>query len=332
MPTIEHVNLRYAGQMKDGVLEYIAEHNKDVKSLQLDACNLISDTCWQKFFRTCGPKLETVKLSNLDCSFSDETVKTMVASCPNLRSLKLKVCWLPTDESLEAIATCTKLEHLSLDLVKESECDEIVQVIRNVGSNLQTLSLIGFNNADDRVLDEIHDKCRHISKLRISENDQCTDQGFARLFTNWDNTPLSFVDLSRTRDVDNSNPDGPEEAVGLASEGFKAMMAHSGERLEKLNISSCRHISHEALSTVFDGNNKNNNNNNNNKHQQFGNLKELDISFLTQVDDYLVGCIFQSCPAIKKVIAFGCFNVRDICAPAGVALVGGVNAHVSFLQ
>ncbi|PGH04742.1 hypothetical protein AJ80_08472 [Polytolypa hystricis UAMH7299] len=318
MPDVTAVNLRFAGQLKDENLEYMKNHNLCIKDLQLDGCNLISDGCWQRYFMACGSNLESIKLANLDCSLNDETMRQMAVECPNLRHLKLRECWLPGDNSLASIATLQKLEHLSLDLLQETTSQKLVDLIENVGRNLRTLALRRFMHADDAVLDAIHNHCGKLSKLRFADNTICSDKAFERLFSDWNNPPLAFVDLSGTRDIDDGNPDGPDEVIGLASDGFKALMLHSGEAIEKLNIGSCRHISHEALSHVFDG------------HRRFPRLKELDISMHTSVDDFLIGCIFKSCPAITKVIAFACFNVRDMAIPPGVALIGGLNARLSI--
>ncbi|EEP82931.1 conserved hypothetical protein [Uncinocarpus reesii 1704] len=318
MPYLEKVNLRCASQIKDSTLEYIMGRESHIKQLHLDSCNLVSDGCWQKLFQTCGNKLESLRLSNLDCSVGDETIGLMVQNCPNLRRLKLRECWKPGNESLKSISTLAKLEHLSLDLMQETESESITQLIQKVGAKLQTLSLRGFKNANDETLATIREQCRRLTKFRFTNNSTCTDKGYAHLFTEWQTPPLSFVDLSGARHIDNAMPDGLEEPVGLASEGFKALMQHSGDGIERLNISSCRHVSFDALASVFDG------------KQRYGKLKELDISFQTKADDFLVNCIFKSCPALTKVIAFACFNIRNPQVPAGVALIGGVKAHNSI--
>ena len=135
----------------------------------------------------------------------------------------------------------------------------------------------------------------------------------------WPNLALKVVDLSSTRDVDKSNPDGPQDPVGLASNGFITLMEHSGSRLEQLNISSCRHISRDALEKVFsDG-------------RTYPALKELDISFQTVVDDFLVASVFKCCPSLQKLIAFACFNINNVRVPAGVALIGGLRAQDSII-
>ena len=97
-------------------------------------------------------------------------------------------------------------------------------------------------------------------------------------------------------------------------------MAHSGSRLEHLDIASCRHIEYDAFSRVFDG------------MKEYPMLRDINISFLTKIDTAIVAGMFRSCPAMKKVTAFGCFNVTDIKVPKGVALIGVPNAQDSIVQ
>ncbi|KAL2784865.1 hypothetical protein BJX66DRAFT_76753 [Aspergillus keveii] len=315
MPALTHVNLRFAGQLKDRVIDYMLERDLKVKHLQLDAANLVSDQRWQQVFRKLGSQLETLRLSNMDFSLDDETIQVMSKFCTGLRRLRLEDCWKMSDRSLQAIANIQSLEHLSLNLISETQPENLLELVSKIGSNLRTLSLRGFALADDTVLEMIHNKCKLLTKLRFTDNSICTDKGFVTLFDNWSNPPLEFADFSSTRDVDNSNPDGPTDATGLASNGFAALMRHSGSTLRKLNISSCRHISYAAFDDVFaDG-------------KSYPLLKELDVSFQTVMDDYLVGRIFRCCPAIQKIVAFACFNVRDARVPRGVALIGGLRAQ-----
>lgn len=319
MPHLVHVNLRFAGQMKDNVLEYMIDRQLKVKHLQLDAANLVSDGCWRQLFMKLGPQLEGLKLSNLDSSFDDETVVVLSRQCPNLRRLKLSHCWKIGDEALAALGTLTNLEHLSVNLLRDVEQSNVISLVDKLGPKLRTLSLQGFHDCDDALLEAIHTRCSRLEKLRLSDNAVCTDKGYVGLFTGWSNPPLKFVDLSSTRDVDNSNPNGPAEPVGLASEGFVALMEHSGSKLETLNISSCRHISRDAFEKVFAAD------------RAYPSLKELDISFQTVMNDFIVASIFKCCPALQKLTAFACFNVVNVRVPAGVALIGGLRAQDSII-
>lgn len=320
MPALTNVNLRFAGQLKDNVMDYMIDRDLNINHLQLDAANLVSDSRWRKMFEKLGGRLETLRLSNLDFSLDDESIKVMCQFCTRLRRLKLIDCWKISDHSLQAISTLQSLEQLSLTLIKETKAESLLDLVSKIGPNLRKLSFRGFPQADDTLLEVIHDKCRFLSKLRFSDNSACTDKGFTKLFEDWPNSSLEVVDLSSTRDVDNSNPDGPAEAIGLASNGFVALMRHSGSTIRNLNIASCRHVTYAAFEDVFA------------EGKSYPNLRELDVSFHTVMDDYLVGRIFRCCPAIQKVVAFACFNVREVRVPKGVALIGGLRAQDTILS
>ena len=320
LPKLERLNLRQAGQFKDEVFNYILDRRVPLTELQLEAANLVSDSKWQEFFTQQGHLLESLKLSWLDFSMTDETAKFLVRGCPNLKRLKLKKCSRLGDEALGMLAELDHLEHLSLQLTPSMSTTMLNALILTLGSKLRTLSLERFDNADDSTIEVMRSKCSQLTKFRFTNNDLCTDQAFKNLFIGWANPPLSFVDLSSSRDVDYTKPDGPEDPIGLASEGFKALMAHSGSKIECLNISSCRHILNEDLLEVFDGTKK------------YPLLREIDISFVQKAETPAVAGMFKSCPKLTKVTAFACFSLRDVMVPAGVALIGVPNAQDSIIQ
>jgi len=322
MPHVESVNLRFAGQMKDDALLYMAEKCKKIRSLQLGATNLISDKAFVDMFRQRGSQLESLKLSELNDSLKDETVHEMVRCCANLRRLKLRSCSHMGEASIQSFAALSKLEHLTLAVAQnDTSSDTLVRLITNIGPHLQTLCLEGFVEADDAVLEAIKNHCTKLRKLRLTGSTMCTDRAFADLFgNNFGNPPIPYIDLSDNRDVDSMNPDGPqEEPVGFGSEAFKAMMLHSADRLERLDLHSCRHISHQALTEVFDG------------QKKYPCLQDIDLSFVTMVDEEVMAGIFRSCPALAKLAVFACFNARQARIPAGIAVIGLPNAHDNIL-
>ncbi len=320
IPTIQNLNLRNAGQFKDEVVDYILERKVPLKNVELQAANLVSNEKWIEFFDQSGHRLESLKLAWLDYAMDDDTFVHLVNGCPSLKRLKLKKCDLLGDAALGAMCALRQLEHLSLQFKQVTSSKALEKLITSVGSNLRTLSLEVFKEADDYVLAAIHSNCSNLKKLRFTDNDLCTDSGFVSLFNNWSNPPLIFIDLNSTRSVDCSQPDGPEEAVGLATAGFLALMNHSGPAMERLDISSCRHIGYSALAEVFDG------------KKRYPNLKDINITFLTTIDTTIVAGIFRSCPLLSKLTAFGCTQVKDVSVPKGVALIGVPNAHDSIVQ
>ena len=320
VPYVEKLSLRNCYQFKDENVEYMLEKATKLKHIQLYSANLVTNDKWIEVFVRRAKELETLKLEWLDAAFDDQAVEAMVEFCPNVSRLKFKRCRQLGVEAIDAIARLEKLEHLSLQLNQEIPGERLVNLIGQLGSKLRTLSLERFLDASDDVLAAIHDTCRNLSKFRFTENDYCTDAGFVALFTDWANPPLRFVDLSSNRDIDNSNPEGPEDPIGLASAGFKALMAHSGSKVERLDIASCRHITHSAFSDVFDG------------QKQYLCLKEINVSFCTTVDTVVVAGMFKSCPSLKKVVAFGCFSIEDVVVPRGIVLIGVPKAQDAIEQ
>lgn len=320
IPKLQKLVLGNACQFKDEALDYMLERCKNLKHLQLYAANLITNAMWKRLFEEAGSQLEVVMLKWLDAAFEDQAVQQMVQHCHKLKRLKLKLCRRIGEDAITAIGQLQKLEHLSLQVTHDIAQPSLLTLITSLGPRLKTLSLEKFLDADDEVLEAIKGSCTNLTKLRVSENDTATDAGFTNLFTDWANPPLEFVDFNSTRDVDNNNPTGPDEAVGLASSAFKALMAHSGSNLKHLDISSCRHISLGAFMDVFEGDTK------------YPALEHINISFCNTADTSVVAGIFKSCPNLKQVIAFGCFNVMDVVVPRNIALIGVPRAQDAIEQ
>lgn len=317
MPALSRLNLRFVTPWKDSVFQYMIDRDMNITDLHLDSPNLVTDACWRELFTRLGSRLQSLKLWNLDSAFDDETAEVMCKHCTGLRRLKLKYLWKIGHKALEGISSMTSLEHLSLHLMQDTDTEPLLQIIAELGPKLRSLSLEEFEFADDRLLQHIHDHCHNLSKLRLTQNAVYTDKALANLFRGWANQALTYVDIHAVRDVDMSNPAGPPEPVGLASDAFIALMEHSGLKIKTLNIQSCRHVSYAALEEVFA------------EQKRYPELQYLDLSFVGAVDDYLAQCIFRCCPALARLVVFGCFKIRDIRVPKGVAVIGTVSAKVT---
>jgi DNA repair protein RAD7 len=314
-PNLRRLKLRCAVQFKDNVMDYLLSRDIKLESFSLHGANLLSEEKWHEFLVAKGPELKGVQVYCTDNHFGNETIAVIQKNCPKLLKLKVYRNQKVTDDGVKTIAEITTLKHLGLQLLHSISPEALVHAITGAGRNLETLSLRIVPKADDSVLEAIHAQCRHLSKLRITDSEEMTDAGFAKLFNNWENTPLSFIDLQKCRHMDSTIPRNNPESIGLCSEGFKALMAHSGQALQNLNIHACRHISREAFEEVF------------NETAQYPLLRELEISFCEEVTDFILGCIFRSCPNIKEINVFGCMKVRDVRVPRGVILVGVPNAQ-----
>lgn len=217
-------------------------------------------------------------------------------------------------DGIKSIAKIKSLRHLSLDIRENVHSDVYVHLLSAIGPRLETLSLTRVPDADNTVLDAIHNKCRSLKKLRITDSEAMTDQGFMRLFTDWEHREFEFIDFQNCRHLDSVQPRYNPDGFGLCSGGFKALMEHSGPSLKKLNIYGCRHIEAAAFEEVFSA------------EKVYPNLTVLEISFCEQVTDFIVGSIFRSCPNLRKLIVFGCMKVKDVKVPRDKLLIGLPNA------
>lgn len=316
IPNVENLILAHAHAFKDDVMAYMIEKATKLKHLHLYTANLITDDMWLRLFEERGPQLEVLKLKNLDSSFDDAVVQAMVSNCHKLNRLKLKFCRRVGASSIQALGSIQAgaLHHLSLQTTQEIPPEILIELLQHHGPHLSTFSLEHFVDADDSVLAAIHSSTGNLTKLRFTDNDLVSDAAFADLFTDWDNPPLHFVDLNSTRDVDNNNPTGPEDApVGLADAGFAALMKHSGSQLRHLDLASCRHISHAAFTAAFDPAEMD---------CQYPELCSINISFCNVVDTAIVAAIFRCAPKLEKIVAFGCFKIEDVVVPRGITLIG----------
>lgn len=294
---LKNLKLRNAIQFKDTTMEYLISRHIVLNSIYLHGANLISEEYWEKYLKAKGKDLKALRVYFTDKHFSDKIVQSLQKYCPSLTHLKICHNQAVTNEGIKHIARLKELEHLSLQLVNETSTEPYVHVIKNIGSQLRTFSVRVIPEVDDRLLDAIHDNCTTLAKLRITRSECMTDAGFARLFTNWKNRPLTFIDLELNRYVDAQTPRENRHMVGLCSDGFRAMMNHSGKRLKRLSVHGCRHITREAFEDVFSPN------------KTYPELLDMEISFCEEVTDFVLASIFRCCPKLKKLNVFGCMKV-----------------------
>ena len=312
-PKLQKLVLDNACQFKNQTMEYMIEKNNTMRWLHLYAVNLINNETWTKFFTERGSTLEVLQLADLDTYFEDEHIQLMVDCCPDLSRLKLKRLRHITTDCLETISQLKNLEHLSLQFSTgvSAPNEQVTTVITSLGPKLRTLSLQDFLDFDDALLETLATYCSKLEKLRLSTNDTITDAAWAQFFQNWQNPPLRYIDVSRTRDVDNACPDGPEDApIGIGEHAFPAMMEYSASTLQYLHIASCRHIPYSSLTSTFDGT------------KQYPELLEVDLSFVSNVDTLVLAGLFKGAPKLRKVVAFGCFSIEDVVVPQGVVVIG----------
>ncbi|KAH6840824.1 hypothetical protein B0I37DRAFT_224489 [Chaetomium sp. MPI-CAGE-AT-0009] len=323
VPGLKKLKVRNGIHFKDEVLDFLMTRNIELEDLYLHGANLLSEGKWKEYLQKKGHSLRSLRVYFTDLHFGDGVLALLPTTCPSLTRLKVCHNQEVTGAGVAAIAQISALRHLSLDLRNEVHSDVYVDLLSKIGAGLETLSLTRVREADNTVLDAIHKYCRALAKLRITESEEMTDAGFARLFRGWANPGLAFVDFQKCRQLDSARPRDNPDGIGLCSEGFRAMMAHSGKTLRELNVHGCRHITVGAFEDVFgsqaDG-------------KVYGAMAKLEISFCEEVTDFVVGSVFRSCPNLRELNVFGCMKVRDVRVPRGKILVGVPNAKGMVIE
>lgn len=315
LPDLKSLKVKYAVQFKDEVMEYLLSRNQiEMEGFHIHGANLLTNNMFKKFLVAHGKTLKLLKVYYTDKHFNDECLALLKDTTPSLKRFKVSNNQAVSGDGIRELAKLKSLEHLSTHLLKTVHSDIWIEVLGGIGAGLKTFSLRRTPEVDNSVLDAIHKNCHSLVKLRITDSEEMTDAGFARLFTDWSNPGLAFIDLQKCRYVNSQLPRENPDNVGLCSEGFKALMAHSGHQLRYLNIHACRHISREAFEEVF-GSDK-----------TYPELRNFEVSFCEEITDFIVGSIFRSCPNMKELNVFGCMRLKDVRVPRGRILVGMPNA------
>ncbi|KAK3685542.1 hypothetical protein B0T22DRAFT_221507 [Podospora appendiculata] len=311
---LKKLKIRNAIHFKDEVMDYLISRHIDLEEIYLHGANLLASSKWHEFLHAKGQSLRSLRVYWTDKHFGNDILASLPTTCPSLNRLKVSHNQEVNGDGVKEIAKLKQLRHLSLDLREHVHSDVYVSVLSEIGHDLETFALSRVPDLDNTVLDAIHNKCRSLEKLRITDSEVMTDEGFVRLFNGWENRGLLFLDLQKCRQLESSKPRENPDNVGLCSNGFRALMAHSGKRLRNLNIHACRHISAAAFEEVFG------------PDKVYPDLQKMEISFCEEVTDFIVGCIFRACPNLRELNVFGCMKVKDVRVPRGRILVGVPNA------
>jgi DNA repair protein RAD7 len=310
-PTVKNLLVKDGIQFKNKVMDHLIDCPVKLESFSIHGSNLIDDERWDRFLTVKGSYLKALKVYYTDGHFGDEQLELLPKTCPDLQVLKVSHNQKVTDAGIAHIANLTKLQKLTLQIYNPTTSEPYAKIIDSIGANLRTLCLSAVHTINDTVLESIHNNCQNLIKLRITDNEVLSDSAFASLFTNWSNPPLTYVDFSKCRHIDASDPRTNPDGVGLGSLGFLALMNHSAKYLRYLDIHSCRHISLATFEEVFDP-----------AKTTYPELKKMNLSFCSNVNDYVVAAIFKCCPNIETLVTFGNFGVRDVRVPKGKILIG----------
>ncbi|EGS18201.1 DNA repair protein rad7-like protein [Thermochaetoides thermophila DSM 1495] len=318
LATLQHF-LPYLGQRHTLALPIRLEE------LDLEGAGNLSARAWIRFLEGRGGHfLRKLRVGPGCGGLNNEVLLVLAEKCPGLERLKIVSSGgggAITDVGIAALAGLTRLKRLSLcmgQMVRVS-VDVVIGVIRAVGAQLETLVLEEFFNANDAVLEAIHETCRCLRKLKITGAPCLTDGGLAKLFRDWENPGLEYVEFSGRKDQWVSGRFYGGRLEGLWLDGFYALMAHSRTTLVQLKVGYSRKLLDWVMPDVFDK-----------KRNEWPALRKLDLRGVWAATDAVVKAAFKSCPNLEEVIVYDCEDVYKVRPPPGKTIVGLVTRRGSY--
>ncbi|KAI0823776.1 RNI-like protein [Trametes gibbosa] len=298
-PGLRNLRLDFCGHMNDTVMSAWTASLPNLKKVELLGPFLVRAPGWQTFFRA-HPDLEGFLITQSP-RFDIECMRVLVESCPNLRELRLKEVGQLSDGFLAEIKPLAgKLTYLDLsypgrpDALSESA---LIDVLTHVGSSLEHLDLSSHTGVTDGVLFRgIKPNMPSLTSLMLANCTELTDAGIAEFFEAWQGRSkrLSVADLSRN--------------AGLGDAALTALLAHSGDELEELNINGWKDVTEDALKGIS---------------HKAPKLRKLDVGFCRTVDNFFVKDLLARCDNIKEIKVWGCQRVTEDCPrKRGVSIQG----------
>jgi DNA repair protein RAD7 len=156
----------------------------------------------------------------------------------------------------------------------------VIGLLEEVGSNLTSLNLSNHILLTDDVLELGIKPCAtSLRSLSLNNLPELTDAGVFKFFSTWtDNPPLFTLDMSR-------NPE-------LSTEALDALLTHSGECLQDLDINGWKDVEGEMLGTIG---------------KKARELRTLNLSWCRATDDFIVRDILADCKGLlKEIKVWGC--------------------------
>ncbi|KAF8464599.1 hypothetical protein BDZ91DRAFT_697616 [Kalaharituber pfeilii] len=297
LPTLRYLMLRFCGSMTNDVFSYYTSQLKNLRGLELGGPFLVTKDCYIDFFQTRGAQLEEFTISDT-FRFDAEVVSALVDNCPNLKELRLKQIIRLDNESVRLLAGLSSLKILEIsDPGGEIEDDAVIDLLNSLGSGLKELDLSGCALLTDKVVLAIKQCCPRLVSLSLMEAEEVTDEGIAELFRYWDINPgLQSINLSRIRKLNQF--------------GIEALLQHSGNTVEILNLNSC-----PLKPEIWDSWGK--------IGMKLDRLRSLDIGFVRSVDDMVVERLCEVCPNLGELKVWGNNHITEaVKVPPNIRLIG----------
>ncbi|OBZ75286.1 DNA repair protein rhp7 [Grifola frondosa] len=292
-PNLTRLRLDLCGRMDNSVAAAWSTSLPNLKHIELLGPFLVRTEAWQEFFKA-HPALEGFLITQSP-RFDLECMRALVENCSGLKELRLKAIGKMDDEFLVLIKQLAgKLTYLDLSDPGNPEAlseNVLIDMMSAIGGCLAHLDLSGNLNISDGFLFQgIKPYVQRLSSLVLVNTPDLTDAGVAEFFNTWvqacekPNPGLISLDLSRND--------------ALSSDALLALLHHSGKSLVRLNINGWKSASEVSLKAIAE-------------HGRV--LRQLDIGFCREVDDWVVKDIVEKCGALEELKVWACQRITERC-------------------
>ncbi|PPQ73574.1 hypothetical protein CVT24_007460 [Panaeolus cyanescens] len=295
------LRLDFCGQLNDAAMQVFSDSLPLLRRIELLGPFLVRTPAWQKFFES-HPDLEGFMITQSP-RFDEDCARSLVKNCPNIKELRLKEIGKLNDTMLKELQKLTAgLSYLDLsDPSRSCSEDAMIDLIAAVGPTLTHLNVSKHSLLTDAFL--LEGLLPHVTRLRslvLSYLPELTDKGVAQFFNEWkNNTPLEFLDISRNEELQN--------------EALKAILLHSGKKLQELNINGMKDAEQESIGLIGSVQKDN-------PRSQLvgvadtigGQLRKLDLGWCRSVDDFIIKQMIEGIPNKRGVLEGGCKQLEEI--------------------
>ncbi|GAA5826959.1 hypothetical protein JCM3770_005182 [Rhodotorula araucariae] len=364
-PHLERLTLNLCGRLDDDVIDAWMKGFKELEHLSLYAPYLVTAQKWVDFLSQCGtsrPAFATFEL-RMSSRFDDAALGALVTHSPELTRLQLAELGKLTSPSLAALHPLSHLASVDLSrwgtpqgLVLED--DDVVALLRNIGTGLAELTLDGNEKLTERVLqDGVKPHCPALKKLSLAGCIDVHTEGVEALFGAPDgHGPGTDADSAQGEpdtpdaareegagapaDVGEGEGEGERPDALAAPPAAVAREPWASPGLRTLNLHRIGSLSPAALSALVAHSGRTL------RHLNLHSCDELDaalltgtlaahapalevvdVSFVRAVDNFVVQALLQGCPRLRVVFLHGNNRVTaDVPRKAGVQLRGLENA------
>ncbi|KAJ3057051.1 hypothetical protein HK097_001020 [Rhizophlyctis rosea] len=267
----------------DEVLNSIGQNCTSLTSLTLKGPFLPSDTAFSHLFTSLGSKLTALHLQHA-AKLASSGIAALVENCAGMRELRLDSCMKLGDDEVRRVGELRELVELELSRLGTGVKEEsLCGLVGDVGRGLRVLSFNGYPDMTDRVLlTSIAPTCTSLRSLSLEDCESLTTEGMVEFLSNL-KTPTGLTKFSLWRNVH------------LKDEALVACLNDHRGTLEELCLNGLDELTEYGLKLVGG----------------CTGLKEVDLSWIRDLDDFILADILKSCKKLQKVKIYGCSKLTE---------------------